>query len=86
MDQMTELKEFLRSVSNKNPYEMFSIGEAAAAFNISRRRLTEALNRKELPEYRLDDKQRMLRRRDIEKWIDQKQYVEPELIRAKNFL
>lgn len=80
-----ELKQFLSAVTSKNPYEMFSIDEAAIAFNISKKRITRALNEKELPEYRLDGKQRMIRRKDIEVWIDSKMKVEIPLIRSRDY-
>lgn len=86
METLDELKSFLKSINNKNPYEMFAIGEAAIAFNISKKRLTQAVNAKEIPEYKIDNKQRMLRRRDIEKWIDSKLKLEIPLFRSKNYI
>lgn len=83
--EFDELKQFLSAVTCKNPYEMFSIDEAAIAFNISKKRITRALNEKELPEYRLDGKQRMIRRKDIEGWIDSKMKVEIPLIRSRDY-
>ena len=85
MEQIAEIKQFLRAAMRKNPYEMFSIDEAAVAFNISKKRITQALNEKEMPEFRLDKKQRMIRRKDIESWIDSKEKLEIPLIRSKDF-
>lgn len=81
-----EIKKFISSMNNKNPYEMFSIDEAAVAFNLSKQRITTALNKKELPEYKIDGKQRMIKRRDMEKWIDSKQKIEIPLFRSKNLI
>lgn len=86
MEDIEEIKKLICSINNKNPYEMFSIDEAAIAFNISKQRITKALNCEELPEYKFDGKQRMLKRRDIEKWIDSKLKMEVMLLRAKNII
>lgn len=81
MEGIDELKKFISSINNKNPYEMFSIDEAALAFNLSKGRITKAVNDKEIREYKLDGKQRMLKRKDIEKWIDSKELIEYEPIK-----
>lgn len=85
METLDELKSFLKSINNKNPYEMFSIDEAAIAFNISKKRITRALNEKEIPEFCMDNRERMIKRRDMEKWIDSKQKIEIPLFRSKNY-
>lgn len=84
--QFEELKTLIKKSIGKNPYEMFSLKEASEEFNISIKKITAAVNNKEIPEYDFGDRQRTVRRKDIEAWIDKKKKIEVALLRAKDYV
>ena len=64
--------EIIKYISFQNPNRIFSIDEAARYFGIGEKRLAQAVLKGELPCYRINNRDKSLRQKDIEAWIDSK--------------
>lgn len=68
-----KLDEIVKCISFQNPNRIFSIDEAARHFGIGQKRLNDAILAGELPAYKINNRDKSLRYKDIEAWIDTKQ-------------
>ncbi len=67
-----KLDEIVKCISFQNPNRIFSVDEASRYFGIGEKRLYDAVLNGELSCYKINNRDKSLRQRDIELWIESK--------------